>query len=296
MSGEMERWADEAMYLAEPDNSAEVFGHVEPCVTLVSMTANPLRVMASATELYRGRVVRRPDEISRETAENWLTDMTRTTLSAGLEFIDLHFLIEGVTRAFTHQLVRQRTAVFVQESQRFAVKADAQWEVAMPPTIAALADDDPRRVRWAEAVIDVTHAYNALVSAGVPAEDARSLLPTNITTRIHYKTNLRNLADHAGMRLCSQAQAEWKNVWARMIHAIQSYGPIEERWQQEAIGRLFKPVCFLTGKCEFMAATDRWCAIRERVEAHHAAGDPVATWVDIDPMEPLREGAARRAS
>jgi flavin-dependent thymidylate synthase len=296
MTGEVRRWADEAMYFAEPDRSVEASGHVEPSVTLISMTANPLRVMAAATELYRGRVVRDPSEIDRLTATTWLTDMTRTTLNAGLEFIDLHFLFEGVTRAFTHQLVRQRTAVFVQESQRFAVKTEAGFEVAIPPTIEALAEDDPRRVRWAEAVTDVTHAYNGLVGAGIPAEDARSLLPTNITTKVHYKTNLRNLEDHAGMRLCSQAQAEWKKVWRLMIGAILGYGPEEERWQQQAIGRLFKPVCFLTGKCEFMAATDRWCVIRERVEAHHAAGDPVADWTDIDPMEPLREGAARRAS
>jgi hypothetical protein len=79
-----------------------------------------------------------------------------------------------------------------------------------------------------------------------------------------------------------------------MIHAILNYGPEEERWQQQAIGRLFKPVCYLTGKCEFMAATDRFCGIRDRVEAHHRAGDLPEEWTDIDPMEPLREGAARR--
>jgi flavin-dependent thymidylate synthase len=254
-------------------------------------------VMAAATELYRGRVVRDPGEISMETADRWLADMTKTTLSAGLEFIDLHFLFEGVTRAFTHQLVRQRTAVFVQESMRFAVKTDAQWEVALPPAIAALAEDDPRRVVWEDAIGQTTHAYMRLINAGVPAEDARGLLPTNITTKVHYKTNLRNLAEHAGMRLCSQAQYEWKQVWRGIVKAILNYGPWEDRWQQEAIvSQLFKPVCYRTGKCEFMAATDRHCSIRDRVEAHHAAGEPPAVWLDINPMEPLTEGAARKAS
>jgi flavin-dependent thymidylate synthase len=267
-------------------------GDVTPRVTLISMTQDPLRVMAAATELYRGRVVHDPAEISREVAEHWLEDMTKTTLSAGLEFIDFHFLIENVTRAFTHQLVRQRTAVFVQESMRFAVKDNAAFEVAMPPSIASLADDDPKREVWQTAVYQAASAYLGLVNVGIPAEDARSLLPTNITTRVHYKTNLRNLAEHAGMRLCSQAQFEWKQVWREIVRALQDL----HDWQTDAIVRqLFKPVCYQTGKCEFMAATDRWCSIRDRVEAHHRAGEAPDMWVDINPMEPLTEGAARRA-
>jgi flavin-dependent thymidylate synthase len=292
---EVARYADVAMYDAELNPLAAVGQDVRPQAYLISMTPNPLRVMAAASELYAGRVVTDPEMVSRETAERWLADMTKTALQAPLEFIDLHFLFDGVTRAFTHQLVRQRTAVFVQESQRFAVKTGARWEVAYPPSIADLKDDDPRRVLWDGAVTHSADIYTALIEAGVPAEDARGLLPTNITTRVHYKTNLRNLATHAGMRLCSQAQAEWKMVWAEMINAIWQYGPQEDRWQQEAIGRLFKPVCYQTGRCEFRAETDRHCVIRERVEAHHAKGEGPEVWIDIDPREPVREGAARLA-
>jgi flavin-dependent thymidylate synthase len=283
------------MYDAEPNELAMAGIAVKPQVYLVSMTADPLRVMAAASELYAGRVVTDPDSVSRETAERWLADMTKTKLQAPLEFIDLHFLLEGVTRAFTHQLVRQRTGVYVQESQRFAVKTGARWEVAYPPSIAGLKDDDPKRVLWDAAVAKSADVYSALIEAGVPAEDARGLLQTNITTRVHYKTNLRNLAEHAGMRLCSQAQAEWKQVWAGMLNAILFYGPTHEAWQQEAICKLFKPVCYLTGRCEFRADTDRFCVIRERVEAHHAKGEPPEAWSDIDPREPVREGAARLA-
>ncbi len=292
MSKDVQRWADVAMYTAEHDISANV-GPVHPTVTLISMTARPLQVMAAASELYAGRVVRDAGLVTLETAERWLADMTRTKLQAPLEFIDLHFLIEGVTRAFTHQMVRQRTAVFVQESQRFAVKDNAEFETAMPPTIAALEEDDPRRVLWENAVYDISKTYNTLVNSKIPAEDARSLLPTNITTRLHYKTNLRNLAEHAGMRLCSQAQAEWKQVWRGMTDAMLSYGPEADRWQQRAIVGLFKPVCYQTGRCEFRADTDRWCSIRSRVEAHFAAGEGPDAWSDINPLEPLRQDAAR---
>jgi flavin-dependent thymidylate synthase len=286
------KYADEAMFTAVPiGNQGKP---VEPKVTLVSMTANPLRTLAAASEMYQGRPVSDPSAVSRTLALEWFAASQKNKLQAPLEFIDLHFLIENVSRGFTHQMVRQRTAVYVQESMRFAVKDQAVWEVSLPPSLENLDDDDPRRVIWDTTVGAISSAYNALINAGIPAEDARGLLPTNIATRLHYKSNLRNLAEQSGVRLCSQAQAEWKKVWAQMVRAILTYGPESERWQQREIVKLFKPVCYATGKCEFMAETDRYCIIRDRVEAHHRNGDAPDTWSDIDPREPLHAMAARR--
>ncbi len=252
-STEVLRWADVSMYRAEHNAQADAGEPVTPKAHLVFMTPNPLRVMASAAELYAGRIVLDPAEVTSGRAIDWFRDMTRTALQAPLEWIDLHFLFEGVTRSFTHQLVRQRTAVYVQESQRFAVKDNAALEVAYPPSIMGLPDDHPWRRMWDDAVYAMHRSYTTLVDSGLPAEDARGLLPTNITTRIHYKTNLRNLGEHAG----------------------------------------FKPICYQTGRCEFRATTDRYCSIRERVEEHYAKGDRPDLWLDIDPAEPLLEGAAR---
>jgi len=287
-SSEIARWADVAMWEAEPVD-------IHPSATVIAMTPDPLRVMAAAAEMYTGKTVRYPSQVSAAVAKKWLAEAEKSKLNAAMEFIDIHLLLAGVTRGFTHQLVRQRTAVYVQESTRFAVKTNAQLEVVPPPSIAALRDDDPKRVTWNGAVKAVADAYVGLINAGVPAEDARGLLPTNIATRVHYKTNLRNLVNEAGKRLCSQAQFEWKQVWYEILQAIRAYGPDEERWQQMAIANMFKPVCYMTGKCEFMGDLDRWCVIRDRVEAHHRAGDPPDSWSDIHPLEPLREGAARQA-
>jgi flavin-dependent thymidylate synthase len=291
-SAEVSKWADPAMFAAIP--LTEEGKAVEPSVTVVNMTHNPLRVMAAAAQLYRGIPVHDPREIDRQLALDWLASVSQNRLQAALEFIDIHLFLRGVSRAFTHQLVRQRTAVFIQESLRFAVKEGAAWEVMMPPEISALREDDPRRVIWRRAVEDMSGAYNSLINSGVPAEDARGLLPTNIMTSVHYKTNLRNLADHSYNRLCSQAQHEWKQIWALIIQAILNYGPTENRWQQKAICGLFKPICFASGRCEFNSPDDRYCVIRDRVEAHHKAGDPVSTWTDIDPREPLHYLAARK--
>lgn len=292
--GPVVKWVDEAMYHAEPIIGEEEGQEVRPKVTLINMTNDPLRVMASASELYRGRIIKEASQISRHRSLKWLEEVTATKLQAPLEFIDLHFFIEGVTRAFTHQLVRQRTAVYVQESMRFAVKDKAGFEVALPPSIKLLKVDDPKRIIWDNAVAKTAWSYNALIDAGIPAEDARGLLPTNITTRVHYKTNLRNLVEHSEVRLCSQAQHEWKLVWLEIMKAIANYGPYQERWQQRAINTLFKPICYRTGKCEFMSSTDRYCVIRDRVEAHHRKGEPSKDWSDIVGSEALMPDAARR--
>jgi flavin-dependent thymidylate synthase len=296
------KWADEAMYAARPIT----YGGepVRPKVTLVSMTANPLRVMAAASELYQGGIYDDPRYISHDQALKWLDGFKSSKISAPLEFINLHFFISGVTRAFTHQLVRQRTAVFVQESMRFAVKENAAFEVPIPPSLANTeggqtpgAEDSTQewqRNVWDECVSHTAQAYLHLIGSGMPAEEARGLLPTDITTRIHYHTDLRNLVNQAGMRLCSQAQAEWKHVWDQFIRAIMTYGPPEESWQQREIARLFKPVCYQTGHCGFNGPADRWCVIRDRVNAHSAAGDAPDTWTDIDPVEPLHHNAARK--
>jgi thymidylate synthase ThyX len=286
MNQQVSKWADQAMFEAEPSD-------ITPRATVISMTPIPLQTMAAACEMYKGVTVRHPSQVPKDTALEYLSDLEKTTLKAPLEFIDIHLLLEGVTRGFTHQLVRQRTAVYVQESTRFAVKRGAAKEVVRPPSLAGLPDDHPMVKIWTNADAYDSWAYNALIDAGMPAEDARGRLVHNIATRVHYKSNLRNLQAESGKRLCSQAQFEWKQVWVEIVAAIREYGPDEERWQQVAISNIFKPICYMTGKCEFMAATDRACSIRDRVEKHHHNGDPPSMWSDINQFEPIAEGAAR---
>jgi flavin-dependent thymidylate synthase len=290
---EVVRYADEAMYRAEPIGKDLDSGQVVPSVRVIDMTYDPLRVVAAVAGLYQGKILA-PEDIDRDTALATLRGFKRNALPAPLEWVRVSLYIEGVTRAFTHQLVRQRTATYVQESLRFAVKEDAAWETAMPPSIAGLPEDSPARRIWEQTVAKTGWSYKALVDHGIPAEDARGLLPTNIGTRVHYTTDLRNLVAHSGLRLCSQAQYEWKQVWAAIIRAILLYGPDENRWQQQEICTLFAPICYQTGRCEFMGPADRYCRIRDRVEAHRAAGRAPEQWYDIHPHECLTEGAARR--
>jgi len=285
--GQVVRWADRAMYEAEEmPFDVNVEG---PRVTLLNATPQPLAAIAAMSMMYEGKVVRDLADVTREQRLHYFEQIKKTHLKAPFESVQLHFMIEGVTRSFTHQMVRQRTAVYAQESLRFAVKEAIDEDVALPPSLIGLEKDDPRVIIWRRAVNGVDDAYHALVDNGVPAEDARGLLPHNITTRLHYVTNLRGLQDHGGMRLCTQAQFEWRQVWDGIIRAIHGYETpvpggyvpnvaVSDSWEFQQMASLFRPVCYLTGKCEFNATFDRACKIKSRVNANSEHGRPGDQW------------------
>lgn len=330
MGKTVQRWADNAMFSAAPLDKDE-----GPKVYLLSMTPDPLGTIAAVNQMYVGKPVRSLSNVTDdERREHWQRVM-KTRLKAPFEFVKFHFMIEGVTRAFTHQMVRQRTATFAQESLRFAVVEDNFADrVALPPSLAdtehysdpgmmmttgtfgRLSQAQQQRVAWDLALEGVQDAYTTLVDSGMPAEDARGLMPTNILTRLHYTTDLRALLEHAGNRLCTQSQYEWRVVWARIIEAIREYGfqqtykspvvvpgwvgdrpgrkDVEMTWQTTEISRLFKPICFQTHRCEFMSPDDRACSIRDRVQSHYAKGEKSEDWEDIHPVEWLGDPSAAR--
>jgi flavin-dependent thymidylate synthase len=310
---EMQKWGDDAMYQSEP------MAEKGPQVYLLSATPDPLGAIAAAAKMYKGEVVRDLSTVTDDERRHFWGEMKKTHLQAPLEFVDFHFMIEGVTRSFTHQMVRQRTAVYAQESLRFAVKEDLAAEVPLPPSLsgedpdAAAADvsgepmtrQEMATDAWTDAISTTERAYRKLIDLGIPAEDARGLLPHSVTTRLNYKTNLRNLLEHAGNRLCTQAQFEWRIVFAKLVESIRNYDPIMARfvsdaetsahwekyshdWQFQLIAGddVFRPVCFRLGHCPFTADFDRKCSIRERVQE--------GRWEEIKDAEWLLNPAAAR--
>ena len=288
------QWADRAQFHAEDFEDVGNDG-VEPKVSLLWMTPDPLGNLAAYCEMYKGNVIRGPKDITDEMRAQALEDVQATHLQAPLENIKVGILIEGVDRAFTHQLVRQRTAVFAQESMRFAVLGDLLDATTLPPSLQGTErteqsrdtefDSGPQQQRWMwdEAVRQIDAAYHALVNSGMPAEEARGLLPHATATRIHFTTDLRNLIAHAGNRLCTQAQFHWRSVFTQIVDEIRNHWDGEvasEKWQYEAIADsgMFKPVCFQLGKCPFKASFDRACSIRSRVDRLSAQGHPPENW------------------
>lgn len=325
---DIERWADRAQFHAESfeqlDELLETMG-VIPKVSLVWMTPDPLGALASFCEMYKGNVIRSMADVTDEMRRGALSDVLATHLQAPLENIKVQFLLEGVDRAFTHQLVRQRTAVFAQESMRFAVPGDLWRATSLPPhlmgtkkqvqsgdvldlsfnqmmeTLVYLSDQQKERAAWDYGIEIIDHIYHYLVNRAMPSEEARGLMPHAVATRVQFTTDMRNLIAHAGNRLCTQAQFHWRSVFYQMVEQIRSRSydtdvapgedwlPLDhpEAWQYEAIANsgMFKPVCFQVGKCPFKASFDRACSIRDRVDHFSSLGLEPSKWEDSDEAE-----------
>lgn len=292
-STEITRYVDQAMFDAQPI-AADALDR--PRVRLMWATPDPLGAIACTMMAYEGRFPDSLADITDDERREWWEESFKGHLHAPWEFVQFHFILEGATRANTHQVVRQRTATFAQESMRFAVKDNPRESVRPGPSIRGSAGRE--RVYW-EAIDAIWAAYRGLIADGVPAEDARGLLPHDVLTRLNWRTNLSDLDNHMGNRLCTQAQFEWRYIGAAIKQAIREYTdgerflldetPATTGWQFELIAEspIFQPVCFKLGHCPWSSKIDRGCTIRPRVDRGEFAAigvdewlaDPTAGWV-----------------
>lgn len=148
------------------------------------------------------------------------------TIPSSWEFVDYVFLVEGVSRAYTHQQVRTRAASYAQQTMR--VLDMGEFDYVYTDRVAAHPD--------AKAVVDHTLAevkacYNHLTKElGLPAEDARGILPTNIATNIVCKFNLRTFVDLAKSRTGGRTQSEYQKVVNAMVDAVLAVHPWAEKF------------------------------------------------------------------
>lgn len=151
------------------------------------------------------------------------------TIPSSWEFVNYTFLINDVTRAFTHQFVRTRTGSYAQQTMRVLNKKG--WTYATGPTVA-----EGELGSSYDACMDViADTYDELISHGAKIEDARGVLPTNIHTNIVAKFDLRTLADTARKRASSRTQGEYRDVMDAMLAEVERVHP----WASMFLGRTF---------------------------------------------------------
>lgn len=159
----------------------------------------------------------------------------RDTIRSSWEFVSYVFEITEVSRAFTHQLVRTRAGSYAQESQR---TIDASSNGYLTPALAP-----PQDVLFKVSCEKAFESYVTLMLAGVPAQDARGVLPTATLTSIIAQFSLRTLSDMAKVRLCVRTQGEYQRVFRAMRAVVLEAHP----WAAEFIN----VQCAATGTCAF---------------------------------------------
>jgi thymidylate synthase (FAD) len=191
-------------------------------VRLLNHTPEPERAIAAAARLCYAPVG--AAELLETMSDEAVRKVLRTVITSGhlsaLEHASYTFAIDGVSRAMTHQLVRHRLASYNQQSQRYVSYDDPAFIV--PPDIDA---DPEKRVAFITACGDAFLSYRAMIDAGVPAEDARYLLPNAMETKIVVTMNIRELLHFLELRCCRRAQWEIRAVADRMLELAEPTAP-----------------------------------------------------------------------
>lgn len=192
-------------------------------VELLTHTPEPELVVAAAARLcYSNSSIEALLEKSRIERETFLEKITSLGHLSVLEHVSFSFGVEGISRACSHQLVRHRLASYSQQSQRY-VSHRKRFDAVTPDSIAA----QPELKQRYDALLDDIHQFYAeLLEAGVPAEDARFVLPNAATTKIVVTMNGRELLHFFTLRTCRRAQWEIQEVAKRMLLLVKPLAPI----------------------------------------------------------------------
>ncbi|MDR1376902.1 MAG: FAD-dependent thymidylate synthase [Synergistaceae bacterium] len=207
-------------------------------VCLLEHTTDPDGLIAAAARLCYSDVTVR-DLRKRESealSAGLLKDLWRSGHHSPLEHASFTFGVDGLSRVASHQLVRHRLASFSQQSQRY-VKMD-RTEVVIPPSISANPKAKELFVRQAETALE---AYKSLMEMGIPAEDARFVLPHGWETRLVFTMNARELHHFFDLRLCRRAQWEIRELARLMLAECRKAAPV--------VFGLAGPSCVATGQC-----------------------------------------------
>jgi thymidylate synthase (FAD) len=151
-----------------------------------------------------------------------------------LEHATATFYLTGVSRSFTHELVRHRHLSYSQLSQRYVADAGA---LVAPPLLAGDPEAEAILAEHQQATADVygrlTVRAGQLIPDGVAGTDrrkqareaARAVLPNATETRIVVTGNLRAWRHFIDMRASEHADAEICQVAVAVLRHLQEVAP-----------------------------------------------------------------------
>ncbi len=150
------------------------------------------------------------------------------------------FLVDGISRACSHQLVRHRPASYSQQSQRYVSMENFPY--VEPKSVKdKRIEVDGRTFSFSDIMSFLGKAYSRFVREGVPKEDARFVLPNACTTRIVFTMNGEELVHFLRLRTCTRAQWEIRELAIEILKILRKEFP-----------DLFKsvgPNCYYLGYC-----------------------------------------------
>ena len=205
-------------------------------VTLVDYTEQAARllVLAKSTRLDMAAELLQDVGYMDEAEVMEQLEYIANTVPSSWEFVHYTFLIQDVSRAFTHQFVRTRTGSYAQQTLRLYNNVttnggDELVEKFIWPAKVTCNKNAKQLVK--SALINIGDTHEELLGMGIPPEDARSILPTNFSTNILASFNLRSFAQLVQSRSGGRTQSEYRDVVQGMVEAVLKVHP----WVQQFI-------------------------------------------------------------
>jgi thymidylate synthase (FAD) len=180
------------------------------------------------------------ERITHDQMREFVEARLATGHTSPLQQVWFEFGISGVSRAFSHQFVRHHMGIsFEQQSQRYVTYKDGSFPYTTPESIRRAGKSDA----FEAAIAAAGQAYQELIDAGVPAEDARFLLPNATSTNFKVSVNYLELLHIGDQRLCTRAQWEFRKVVAMMRAEVKREFPELVRFIQPKCGEFRLGYC-----------------------------------------------------
>ncbi|MBI3465610.1 MAG: FAD-dependent thymidylate synthase [Planctomycetes bacterium] len=183
-----------------------------------------------------GRVCYMSFGLGRKTNAEYIGHLVSVGHGSVLEHAVWNLIIAGVSRSFTHELIRHRAGFgYSQLSQRYVDESTADF---VEPDV--IADDTELHAIWMDAVQKTQEAYRKLVEGltrkyadvkdrtlrrKLARQAARSVLPNATETKIFVTANARALRHFIEMRASEHAELEIRKVAAQVLRLMQIEAP-----------------------------------------------------------------------
>ncbi|MGH7814296.1 MAG: FAD-dependent thymidylate synthase [Candidatus Binataceae bacterium] len=162
------------------------------------------------------------EKISHDKVRAFVAERLKTGHASPLEQVVFWFGIANVSRSLSHQFVRHRIGIsFEQQSQRYVKFKEERLAFVLPESWSRAGMEDDF-----EALLTQTSAlYARALKAGIPAEDARFVLPNAAPTNFQVMVNFAEMLHICDLRLCVRAQWEIRRMVAMMRAEIKRVLP-----------------------------------------------------------------------
>lgn len=228
LGGKLDEHDTDLQLLDATDGQAIALTAIRTCYS----ANKPTEIVAKEGRKYFGKQA--TDGKGGSEADRLFRHIMASKHTSTMEHVSFTFAIEGVSRALLAQLTRHRVGFsFSVQSQRYVRFGSGDRSGGMDYVVPATVDKNPKEpflgdteYIFEEAMESAQEFYDKLRSVGVPAEDARAVLPNAAATNLVMTANLTALLGFYRKRKPGNgAQAEIARLAEELKDAVVAVEP-----------------------------------------------------------------------